>query len=357
MRREPVGKRKVRPADVMRKAPSVKPIHGNYRDWETLAAYREEARQARGLLRLVRSPGRPARGVCLFSTMRNERDLLPLFLDHYRKLGIARFVIVDNDSSDGSHEWLLDQPDVELYHTTASYAAANGGTLWVDGLIQEQADGAWVLYADADELLVYDRHDNYPLPVLIDRLQALGESKLLAPLVDVYPKPGTPGDLLFDALPEQTHKTGGGAHITGGPRLRMAAAIGRSQFPCLTKYPLVRYGPRTAFANVHFPEPGRENGHQIRGRLLHLKLSSRFRGKVEEALREGQHWDAGTEYQTYAKWLDTRDTDDLVIDDSRLYSGPADLIDAGLLEPLDWSRSNGRLRFRRVLRARWRRNR
>ena len=99
----------------MREARRVKPIHGNYRDWQSLADYREDARRAREQLRLVRSSGRPGAGLRLFSMMRNERDLLPLFLDHYRKLGIARFVIVDNDSSDGSHEWLIDQPDVELY--------------------------------------------------------------------------------------------------------------------------------------------------------------------------------------------------------------------------------------------------
>jgi glycosyltransferase involved in cell wall biosynthesis len=334
----------------MRKARRLPTIEGNYRNWTSLAAYREDSRQARQLLHLVRSPSGPVAGIRLFSAMRNERDILPLFLDHYRKLGVARFVIVDNDSSDGSRELLLDQPDVELHHTAASYAAANAGSLWIDALLEEQAGGRWIAYADADELLVYDGCDRHPLPALAGRLDALGETKLLAPLLDVYSHPATPQDLLFDALPEQWHNTGRSPHITGGPRCRMAAAIDGAQPPALTKYPLVRYGPRVSFVNVHFPEPRRENSNRIRGRLLHLKLTPRFRGKVAEALREGQHWNEGSEYLGYAKWLDDRDIGDLVIADSRRYLGPADLIEAGLLEPLDWRRSNASLRIKRALR-------
>jgi glycosyl transferase family 2 len=338
----------------MRKARQPKPIEGNYRNWSSLAAYREDSRQARQLLRLVRNPGRPAAGVRLYSAMRNEHDILPLFLDHYRTLGATRFVIVDNDSSDGSRELLLDQPDVELYHTAASYADANAGSLWIDALLEEQAEGAWVVYADADELLVYDGCDRHPLPALAGRLEALGETRLLAPLLDVYSRPATPQDLLFDALPEQWHNSGRSPHITGGPRCRMAAAIIGAQPPALTKYPLVRYGPRVSFVNVHFPEPRHENSNRIRGRLLHLKLTPRFRGKVAEALREGQHWNEGSEYRGYAKWLDSRDIGDLVIADSRRYLGPSDLIAAGLLEPLDWQRSNTSLRIKRALRRVWR---
>ena len=88
-----------------------------------------------------------------------------------------------------------------------------------------------MVFADADEFLTYDRCDDYPLPVLIERLRAFGETKLLAPLVDAYSEPASPDELLFDALPENSYRTGGGPHITGGPRSRMAAATGASQVP------------------------------------------------------------------------------------------------------------------------------
>nr|UXE44093.1 hypothetical protein Hi04_10k_c1074_00012 [uncultured bacterium] len=338
----------------MPQSPRERPINGNYRAWPNLGAYRDDARNARVQLHLIRDPGRIAAGIRLFSAIRDEFDMLPAFLEHYRKLGVCSFVIVDNGSSDGSREFLLDQPDVVLYDTDASYAEANAGSLWIDALIGEQAQDAWLVYADADELLVYDQCDRHPLPALAERLEALGEAKLLAPLLDTYGDPDAPDSLLFDALPEQSHRTGGGPHIVGGPRHRMAVAIGGAEPPCLTKYPFVRYGPRSSFINVHFPEPGGENGYRIRGRLLHLKLAARFRAKVAVALREGQHWNDGSEYRGYAKWLEGRDTGDLVIPESRRYTGPSDLIDAGLLEPLGWGRSNTSLRIGRALLG-WRR--
>ena len=324
-------------------------LEGNYRDWTDLSDYREHARGLRPQLRLIRK-SEAAAGLRLFSVMRNEHDLLPGFLEHYRNLGVVRFVIVDNDSSDGTHELLLQQPDVDLYHTGGSYAAANGGTLWVDALIDEQARGDWIVYADADELLVYDQCDKYPLQALANHLEAIGETKLLAPMVDLYPCADSSQHLLFDAMPERCRRTGRGLIVEGGPRSRMAVLRNETASPCLTKYPFVRYGRRNAYANTHFPYPSDGNGYRIFGRLLHLKLTARFKGKVAEALREGQHWNGGIEYQRYAEWLDGRDTIDLATEHSRRYTGPADLIAAGLLEPLQWQLSNSRLRVTRVLR-------
>jgi hypothetical protein len=65
-------------------------------------------------------------------------------------------VIVDNDSSEGSCELLLQQPDVDVYHAAGSYAEANGGTLWLDPLMYERQEASGCVQVDADELLVYD---------------------------------------------------------------------------------------------------------------------------------------------------------------------------------------------------------
>jgi len=62
--------------------------------------------------------------ILVFSTQRNEMERLPYFLDHYRKMGVAHFIIVDNGSTDGSAEFLAGKPDVSLWATEAIYKKA-----------------------------------------------------------------------------------------------------------------------------------------------------------------------------------------------------------------------------------------
>ena len=63
----------------------------------------------------------------LISVVRNEADILPAFFDHYRGLGIRSFVLIDNNSTDGTREVLLEQPDVILYAAAGSYREAFDG--------------------------------------------------------------------------------------------------------------------------------------------------------------------------------------------------------------------------------------
>lgn len=59
--------------------------------------------------------------ILMFSTLRNEKLRLPYFLHYYREMGVNHFFFVDNDSNDGSLDYLADQPDVSVWHTRSSY--------------------------------------------------------------------------------------------------------------------------------------------------------------------------------------------------------------------------------------------
>ena len=52
--------------------------------------------------------------ILVFCTQRNERIRLPYFLKYYREMGVGHFFFVDNDSTDGSLDYLAEQPDVLL---------------------------------------------------------------------------------------------------------------------------------------------------------------------------------------------------------------------------------------------------
>jgi hypothetical protein len=66
--------------------------------------------------------------------------------------------------------------------------------------------GEWRLHVEADELLVYDQCDKYPLPRLVERLEAVDHTRRLAPMRDPYRHPDRSPDLFFDGVPAHHQK-------------------------------------------------------------------------------------------------------------------------------------------------------
>ncbi len=91
--------------------------------------------------------------ILLFSTQRNEGVRLPYFLRYYREMGVGHFFFVDNDSTDGSADYLAEQPDVSVWTTRASYKRSRFGMDWLNWLLLKHAHGHWALTVDPDEFI------------------------------------------------------------------------------------------------------------------------------------------------------------------------------------------------------------
>ena len=63
-------------------------------------------------------------------SVRNEILRLSQTLDHYRKIGVSRFFVIDNGSTDGTRELLTAQPDCHVFLTRNSYSEARLGLEW-----------------------------------------------------------------------------------------------------------------------------------------------------------------------------------------------------------------------------------
>jgi hypothetical protein len=331
----------------MTDAPSQKTISSvdNRQHWPTVAEYRSFTRIKHILeLEVCRQRGPLADdAIPLAAVVRNERILIEPFLNHYRRLGIGRFLIVDNGSDDGTFEYLAEAPDVDLWRTSASYKKAGFGAYWQDGLLSKYAANRWVMYADVDEFLVFCGMEN-GLGSLVKSLAERGETRLFAPLLDVYGQASidhteiAPGQdplevcCWFDADPERLRPMERGVSVKGGVRRRLFFKDHDSS-PELAKYPLVFYDDETALVTSHFPEPRSRNLDAVPyGRLLHVKYISGLKSKIELALNTGQHWNDSVEYRQYHNTLSKKQSLTPYCDDSAQYTGPSSLVSAGFMQ-------------------------
>lgn len=270
-------------------------------------------RKRRELIALADRTDRIRAGdILAFTTLRNEMQRLPHFLAHYRALGVRQFLVVDNDSDDGSRGWLADQPDVSLWHTRASYRDARFGVDWMQALLWRYGNGHWCLSVDADELLVYPHHDTRPLPALCDFLDAEDELAFGALMLDLYPRgpldtvryrPGQdPAEVLgwYDSANYTIARKPdtGALWIQGGPRSRAFFAETPERGPTLTKIPLVKWHWRYVYLNsTHSLLPRRLNrvydtdgGEKLSGVLLHTKFLPGIAARSAEEKTRRQHF-------------------------------------------------------------------
>lgn len=292
-----------------------------------------------------------------FSTLRNEHIRLPYFLDYYRNKGINHFLIVDNDSDDGSLEYLMEQPDVSVWHTRKSYKKSKFGVDWLNWLQFRYGHNHWCLVVDPDEFFIYPFCDTRPIRALTDWLDASSIKSFSAMLLDMYPRgpiteqPYQAGQdpmeiaCWFDAGNYTMTKNPqyGNLWIQGGPRSRVFFPDEPELAPALNKIPLVKWNRRYCYASsTHMLLPRGLNqvydewgGEKASGLLLHAKFLDTFTVKAEEELERNQHYSASVEYKAYAERL--RDAPELWCKWSEKYINWRQLEILGLMSKGNWA--------------------
>lgn len=293
------------------------------------------------------------RDILLVACLRNEAFRMPAFVDHYRRLGVDHFLLVDNGSTDGFADWAAGEPDVSVWRTEASYRAAAFGMLWCNDLLRRHGCGRWCVTVDPDEFLVYPFMETRSLRALVRFLEEEERPCMHALLIDAYPEgPVSQAVLTAGADPfavcpffdgegyVQSPGWGGGLWVRGGPRLRVHFAERPTMAPALNKIPLVRwrrdyhYRMSTHDARPLFLNRAHAKGQvSVSGALFHFKFVASLADKALEEQTRREHYAGGREYDRYlGRPADTLHASGI----SLRYEGPAQLQALGLMSAGRW---------------------
>jgi hypothetical protein len=281
----------------------------------------------------------------------NDMRLIASFFQHYRSMGVTRFICLDDASTDGTADFILEQPDTELFTSNVRYKDAERGKIWREQLFAVFGYDRWYLNVDSDEYFLYETIASETIGDFTRRLDSSGVSRVPAPMLDLYPV-GDVSRAVFSgangAMPWEvaTHLDGAGytakafktgISIYGGVRSRVFRAHGE-----LIKYPLIRWDRYCSLGRtIHRPRPSLYNFPPALGVLLHFKIFSDLRETAVTAVNEGQHYKGAKIYRAVLDRMEALGAFDLAYEDSIPFVGVDDLIHRGFMLPLEIHRHSG----------------
>lgn len=281
----------------------------------------------------------------LVSVVRNEMYFLPAFLDHYRKLGVEHFAILDDQSDDGTREFLLSQPDCSVYEskwrfgdkpfsgrTDPPFADIRMAQVWRSLLLDRHCMGTWGLCVDADEFIRLPAGRS--LKDVIAKAKKSDAQAIASVMIDLYPRsiediqaPSVfepTADWFFDGLPHlalssNPEKLNRPIRLYCGARERLIErffpvppsvesvlrkVLGRplpKRYIEIVKVSVMRWREGCFFTNSHWPQLKVSDSLLLP--LTHYKFTCDLYRRTQQAINSGAYWRSSAEYRKLAQLL------------------------------------------------------
>lgn len=283
----------------------------------------------------------------LFAIMRNESLRLPYFFEYYRNLGVDRFFIIDNNSSDDSVAIVKKQANTHLFETQDNY---KNHWSWMEHLLESFGKNHWCVVVDIDELFSYPHSEDLGLKELINYLDTEQSTAINSFLLDIYStkslksvsyrQGSNPLEVLdyFDCeynilyspfLDQKAKKLFYQKSFTGGMRVRIFGET--INVNTLSKVSLFKYHPET-YLHVGMHALNGCVMSKLQGVVFHTKFLSDFIEEVQEESQRGEHYDNAYFYKHYEKRI-KEDTDiSFHTPISIKYFDSKQLVDLGMME-------------------------
>lgn len=129
----------------------------------------------------------PKRRLVCAVMVRDEAEMLPHFISHYMELGVRHFLVIDNGSVDrlGGIRAGASGADIVVIDAPYSFARNRCGMTWINEICEADVCD-WLLFADADEHLIFPGCEAGEIDNLIDHFDSRGETAMPAFMLDLY---------------------------------------------------------------------------------------------------------------------------------------------------------------------------
>lgn len=241
----------------------------------------------------------------LFCVIKNDFSKIHQFMEHYRKLGVEVFVFLDNDSNDGTKEFLCQQKDAVVYYSNQQYSSARR-VAWLNRLLAIYGENKWCLIVDSDELITYMGAEEYQLTDIVERAIDKKCKRVEGFLLDMY----SDNDIFqrknddsclekykyFDINSYKLHTAENGLVVSRGPRKRIFHAE-----VCLSKYPMFFFGRDDFIASSHYIIPFEPISKcPMWFAICHYKfIDDKDLDKIKEAVRKENYACGSQDYKKY----------------------------------------------------------
>lgn len=276
--------------------------------------------------------------------VKNELERMKLFYDHYRKLGVHQFVVLDNDSDDGTFEFLLSQNDTRIYQSTETFQTQKKEG-WIEKLMALTGYHRWYIVVDSDELLDYPGSENHPVEEMIRSVHTSGRKRINGYLVDMYPKEALfSSDCTIKSITENYRyfDTDGyyikgdinssQSTLVGGPRLRM---FGISL--TLSKQAMFYFDEQSFYLTCHsvFPFIAKSEMPTLFV-LKHYKFLNKDYMEYQHRIQEKNFFNNSIEYRTIMAHFDRKSNASMYDQGSCEYKDSYSLQCLPYIETIDW---------------------
>jgi len=273
----------------------------------------------------------------LLCAVKDDLERIKLQVEYHRGIGVKHFAYIDNMSTDGTFEWLKEQPDVSLFLTEETFNA-DVKDAWKRQATDILGYGRWYLVLDSDEFFIYPGIETKNINAYIDFLENNKIKSAFSPMIDMYSR-GTLFEKIngvngifdsycyFDTDTYTQKKMFSNYRVTGGPRMRAFSA------EVLEKYALIKLTEDILVTN-HRNLPYKHN-FETKGAiafLLHYKFLPNDIERYKKLITSGLYYNGSEYYKKFMNMFEQNPNLSFYYDGSQKLNDSTDLMKINLID-------------------------